>query len=155
MRVLGLDHGEARCGCAVSDPTGTIATPLGVVTRPDTAAGLDRLARLVHEEQASLVVVGLPLTLGGEEKAQAQHARKFAERLGRALAVPVTLYDERLTTVLAERKDGAGTKRSHADSRAAAHLLESYLAARRAGVVPSPEDGPPARPDGQGVRPRG
>jgi putative Holliday junction resolvase len=123
-RILALDHGEARCGCAMSDPSGTLATPLPAVERPDTESGLEALARLVAEHAAERVVVGLPLTLAGDEGDQAERARTFAVRLGRRLSVPVELHDERLTTRLAERSGG----RSAADSRAAAHLLESYLA---------------------------
>jgi putative pre-16S rRNA nuclease len=123
-RILALDHGDARCGCAVSDPTGTLATPLSSVERPDTSRGLRALAELVDEHAAELVVVGLPLTLAGEEGEQAARARAFAEALGRRVSVPVELYDERLTTRLAEQAGGG----ADADSRAAAHLLESYLA---------------------------
>ncbi len=128
-RILALDHGSARCGCAISDPSGTLATPLGAVVRPDTKKGLGALARLVEEHGAELVIVGLPLTMRGEEGEQAGEARAFAQRLKRRLTVPVELHDERLTTKLAERSAGSGD----ADSRAAAHLLESYLAAHSAG----------------------
>ena len=130
MRVLALDHGSARCGVAVSDPTGTLATPLPVVERPDTKKGLAAVARLVDELGAERVVVGLPLTLAGDEGRQAAEARTFAEKLERKVSVPVELHDERLTTRLAERTGGEGD----ADSRAAAHLLDSYLARTRAGV---------------------
>jgi putative Holliday junction resolvase len=123
-RILALDHGEARCGCAVSDPSGTLATPLPAVERPDTSRGLAALARLVEEQAAERVVVGLPRTLAGGEGEQAERARVFAERLEGRVSVPVELHDERLTTRLAERTGGA----ADADSRAAAHLLESYLA---------------------------
>ena len=126
MRVLALDHGEARCGCAVSDPTGTLATPLTSVERPDTRKGLARVAELVTELGAEAVVVGLPLTLGGEEGGQAARARAFAERLDQKVSVPVEVYDERLTTRMAEATGTGGDS----DSRAAAHLLETYLAAR-------------------------
>ena len=130
MRILALDHGSARCGVAVSDPTGTLATPLGAVERPDTKRGLAALARLVEEQGVERVLVGLPLTMRGEEGEQAQRARTFAERLERRVSVPVELHDERLTTRLAERTGGEGD----ADSRAAAHLLDSYLARTRAGT---------------------
>lgn len=130
MRVLALDHGSARCGVAVSDPTGTLATPLPVVERPDTKKGLAAVAGLVKEVGAERVVVGLPLTLAGDEGHQAAEARTFAEKLERKVSVPVELHDERLTTRLAERTGGEGD----ADSRAAAHLLDSYLARTRAGV---------------------
>ncbi|HEY8771399.1 MAG TPA: Holliday junction resolvase RuvX [Thermoleophilaceae bacterium] len=123
-RVLALDHGEARCGCALSDPSGTLATPLEAVERPDSDAGLDALARMAAEHEVELVLVGLPLTLAGEEGHQAARAREFAQALGRRVSVPVELHDERLTTRLAERDGG----RASSDSRAAAHLLESYLA---------------------------
>jgi putative Holliday junction resolvase len=124
-RVLALDHGSARCGCALSDPSGTLATPLAAVARPDEPAGLDELVRLVAERGVERVVVGLPLTLAGREGEQAGRARAFARALGERLGVPVELCDERLTTRLAERSGGAGD----ADSRAAAHLLEGWLAA--------------------------
>src|SRR5690606_3433758 len=95
-RVLALDHGEARCGCALSDPSGTLATPLGTVERPDTRKGLARVAALVAEHAAERVVVGLPLTLRGEEGEQARRAREFARRLEERVDVPVELWDERL-----------------------------------------------------------
>jgi putative Holliday junction resolvase len=123
VRILALDHGEARCGVAVSDPSGTLATPLGAVERPESDAGLDAVVRLVEKQGVERVVVGLPLTLRGEEGEQARRARAFAEALERKVSVPVELYDERLTTQLAERGGGA----ADADSRAAAHLLDSYL----------------------------
>jgi putative Holliday junction resolvase len=128
-RILALDHGSARCGCAISDPSGTVATPLDVVVRPDSKRGLAAIVRVVQEHGAERVVVGLPLTLKGEEGTQAAAARTFAERLERRLNIPVELHDERLTTRLAERTGGS----ENADSRAAAHLLESYLARPSAG----------------------
>jgi putative holliday junction resolvase len=130
MRVLALDHGAARCGCAISDPSGTLATPLPVVERPDTKKGLARIAALARDRGVERIVVGLPLTLSGDEGSQAGEARTFAERLARKVPVPVELHDERMTTRLAERIGGEGD----ADSRAAAHLLESYLARARAGT---------------------
>jgi putative Holliday junction resolvase len=128
MRVLALDHGEARCGCAVSDPSGTLATPLDVVERPDTRKGLNRVAALADELAAERIVVGLPLTLAGEEGEQAAAARQFADNLRTRVRVPVDLYDERLTTRMAAATGGSAAE----DSVAAAHLLESYLAARAA-----------------------
>jgi putative holliday junction resolvase len=123
-RVLALDFGEARCGCAVSDPTGTVVTPIGAVERADTRRGLGRLAAIVREREAERVVVGLPLSLSGEEGQQAARTREFASRLAERIEVPVTFHDERLTTRQAERSGGS----ADADSRAAAHLLEAYLA---------------------------
>ena len=113
---------------AVSDPTGELVTPLDVVERPDTRRGLAALAAVVRERGAELVLVGLPLTLAGEEGEQARAARAFADRLARAITVPVEMYDERMTTRMADRAGGEAA----ADSRAAAHLLESWLQSRRA-----------------------
>jgi putative Holliday junction resolvase len=125
MRVLALDAGEARCGCAVCDPSGTVVTPLEVVPQPDTKRGLDTLARLVIEREIEQIVVGLPLTMRGEEGDQARWTRRFAERLAERVEVPLVMHDERLTTRQAERTGGT----AEADSRAAAHLLESFLMA--------------------------
>jgi putative holliday junction resolvase len=126
MRVLALDHGAARCGVAVSDPTGTLATPVGIVERPDSKRGLERIAALVREHQAGCVVVGLPLSLSGGDSAQTAQARAFADRLRQRLEVPVELYDERFTTTLAQRAPGAAAE----DARAAAVLLEGWLEAQ-------------------------
>jgi putative Holliday junction resolvase len=125
VRVLALDYGSARCGCAISDPTGVLATPLDPVLRPGTKAGLQRLGALVSELDVTRVVVGLPLSLSGKDSAQTVETRAFADGLQRVLTVPVELYDERLTTALASRMGG----RSSEDSRAAAHLLETWLIA--------------------------
>jgi putative holliday junction resolvase len=124
MRVLALDYGRARCGCAVSDPTGVLATPLEPVLGPASRRGLARLRGLVAELDAELVLVGLPLSLSGGDSDQTAEARTFADTLAGALPVPVELYDERFTTRLAERTPG----RASEDSRAAAHLLEGWLA---------------------------
>ena len=132
MRVLALDYGSARCGVAVSDPTGVLATPLEPVTRANTRKGLDRLRTVVRETGAERVVVGLPLRLSGGDSAQTEEARAFAERLRARLgeAVPVELYDERFTTTIAQRS-GVDPRASE-DSRAAAVLLEDWLAAQSA-----------------------
>ena len=125
-RVLALDYGSARCGCAVSDPTLTLATPIEAVELPRSRRGLARLRALVAELGVGSVVVGLPLSLSGGESAQTVEAREFAAELSRVLGVPVELYDERFTTAIAARGGGAGSE----DSRAAAVLLEGWLAAR-------------------------
>ena len=138
MRALALDYGAARCGVAISDPTGTLATPLDAVVRPGSKAGLAEIVALVRERGVETVVVGLPLTLAGEESAQTAEARTFADRVREAVApVPVELYDERLTTAQARRTGGASSE----DSRAAAHLLEAWLAAREARGEPPGADG--------------
>jgi putative Holliday junction resolvase len=130
MRVLALDYGSARCGAAVSDPTGVLATPLEPVLAPGTRKGRARVRELVRETGAERVLVGLPLSLSGDDSEQTREVREFAAGLQDAVAVPVELYDERYTTRMAERTGG----RASEDSRAAAHLLEGWLAAR-AGVV--------------------
>jgi putative holliday junction resolvase len=134
--VLALDYGSARCGCAVSDPSGTIVTPIDPVERPATRRGLARLRALVEEREAELVVVGLPLSLDGGDSEQTRETREFAGRLETVLGegVPVELYDERFTTRMAQRSaQGTGSARTSEDSRAAAHLLESWLAAAAGG----------------------
>jgi putative Holliday junction resolvase len=130
VRVLALDYGSARCGCAVSDPTGTIVTPLATIERVASGRGLARLAELVAELGAERIVVGLPLSLDGGDSEQTRETRRFAETLQRRLpgGIPVELYDERFTTRLAQRVPGQ--PRASEDSLAAAHLLEGWLAAR-------------------------
>jgi putative Holliday junction resolvase len=125
-RVVALDYGSARCGVAVSDPTGTLATPLEPVLRPGTRKGFNRVLAAIREQAPATVVVGLPLSLSGRDSAQTAEARAFAERLATALTLPVELYDERFTTALAQQRPGAAAE----DSRAAAVLLEDWLAAR-------------------------
>jgi putative holliday junction resolvase len=127
LRVIALDYGSARCGVAVSDPSGTLATPLEPVLRPGTKRGLQRLTALVAELGAERVVVGLPVSLSGGDSAQTREARAFAERLRTVIEVPVELYDERFTTSLAQSVGGA----SSLDSRAAAVLLDEWLTVAR------------------------
>jgi putative Holliday junction resolvase len=125
VKVVALDYGSARTGVAVSDPTGTIARPLGVVERAASKDGLEHVARIVREQDAERVVVGLPLTLRGEHGAQARETDAFVEALRTALDVPVESYDERFTTGLAAADAHAEAPE---DARAAAHLLSTYLA---------------------------
>jgi putative holliday junction resolvase len=127
MRVLALDYGSARCGCALSDPTGTIVTPIEPVMRPTTQRGLAAIVRLAGERDVERVVVGLPLSLSGSDTEQTRETREFAAMLAARLGeqVPVELYDERFTTRLAGRIEHATTSE---DSRAAAILLEDWLA---------------------------
>ena len=124
MKVLALDYGRARTGVAVSDPTGTIARPVGVVERARTEDGLARLAELILEHDVERVVVGLPLTLRGERGEQARETEDFVQTLAAVTEVPVTTFDERFTTDLAEQTPADAEE----DARAAAHLLSSYLA---------------------------
>jgi putative Holliday junction resolvase len=130
MRVLALDYGSARCGCALSDPTGTIVTPIEPVLRPGSKRGLAAIVQLVGEREVQRVVVGLPLSLSGQDTEQTRETREFAERLARRLGeeVPLELHDERFTTRMAQRLDGPAS--ASEDSRAAAHMLESWMAAQ-------------------------
>jgi putative Holliday junction resolvase len=127
MRVLALDHGTARIGCAISDPSGTLATPLPVIEPPEPRS----VAELAAKYEVERVVVGLPLHLSGEEGAQVALVRTFCGELEAVLDVPVETYDERLTTRMAEasKREGAAAA---PDSLAAAHLLQAYLAGRAA-----------------------
>jgi putative Holliday junction resolvase len=127
VRVLALDHGTVRIGCAISDPTGTLSTPLPTIEPPEARA----VAELVAEHGVERVVVGLPLHLSGEEGSQAALARTFCSELEAILPVPVETYDERLTSRMADASRRAGASASR-DSIAAAHLLEAYLAGRAA-----------------------
>lgn len=124
MRILALDHGEARVGAAACDPTETIATPVGVLS-PDPA----EVAPLVASAGAEMVVVGMPVTLSGDEGPQARSARAYAAELEKLLDIPVTTYDERLTTRMASSSARAGAG-APSDALAAAHLLESFLLSR-------------------------
>jgi putative transcription antitermination factor YqgF len=117
VKILALDYGSARTGVAVSDPTWTVARPVGVVERAASAAGLRKLRSIVEEEAAEQVVVGMPYTLRGERGEQARETEEFVAALRSAVVVPVVCFDERFTSVLAEGDD----------AKAAAHLLLSYL----------------------------
>jgi putative Holliday junction resolvase len=125
VRVLALDYGAARCGCAISDPTGVVVRPLPVIEPPDPRV----VAELVDTHAVDVVVVGLPVGLRGQEGVQVGRARGFRDEVAHLVHVPVETYDERLTTKLAQRTVRAGASAPE-DSIAAAHILESYLQAR-------------------------
>ena len=127
-RVLALDYGSARCGCAVSDPTGTLASPLEPILRPGTRKGIRRIVTLAEELGVRRIVVGLPLSLSGADSAQTTETREWTEWLRRLVApTPVSLFDERFTTKLAAAAGGSASE----DSRAAAVLLGDWLARER------------------------
>lgn len=130
-RVLALDHGRARTGVAVSDPTGTVAAPLPAIARVDSREGRARLDALIAELAPERILVGEPRLLSGRRGEQARAARSFAERLRARVEAPVELVDERLSTVEAERRRRESGARADLDSLAACVLLESYLSARR------------------------
>jgi putative Holliday junction resolvase len=125
MRILAIDHGGARAGTAVCDPSATIVRPLEVVSPPEPA----ELARVAERVGAELIVVGLPVSLDGSEGEQASRARQFAAALASLTELPIETYDERLTTRMAAASARGGAD-APADALAAAHLLESYLRAR-------------------------
>ena len=136
MRLIGLDVGEARIGVAVSDPTGTLASAREVLSRRPEAQALEAIAQLVEEEEAQSIIVGLPRSLNGELHGQASLVQAFAELLRKHVPVPVYFWDERLSTVAAEREmRAAGAKRERRrtmiDAVAAAIILQSYLDAQR------------------------
>jgi putative Holliday junction resolvase len=123
VKVLALDYGSARTGVAVSDPTGTVARPLGVVARAATERGLAEIVALARREHVERIVVGMPVTLRGERGEQAEETERFVETLRAVTDLPVETYDERFTTRLAARSGGQAPE----DAVAAAHLLTGYL----------------------------
>ena len=147
-RVLAVDWGERRVGIAVSDPQGVIATGLTTLQVNGEEQAVARVAEVVREQEAELVVVGMPLLMSGERGEAAEAAQRFADRLGRRTGVPVDTYDERLTSALSARRlREVGVRTGHAKARvdqgAAVALLESYLQrlASRAGDAGPAEPG--------------
>jgi putative Holliday junction resolvase len=126
---MALDHGSARTGVALSDPSGTIATPLPAILRVGARRGRRELQRLIVEREVDRIVVGLPIGLQGHDTDQTREARGFAAALQELVGpgVPVELYDERFTTRLAQLAGGEADE----DSRAAAVLLEEWLRLHR------------------------
>lgn len=136
MRTLGLDIGSVRIGVAVSDPDGRIASPIAVLDARDLGRAVHELAEYAEDYEIEQVVVGLPLTLGGEEGPQATEIRAVGERLSRELAVPVEYHDERHSSAEAQRRmreAGLSEKeqRGSVDKVAAAIVLQSWLDTQR------------------------
>ncbi len=136
QRTLGLDVGSRRIGVALSDASGTLATPLTTITAVPQAQALERIGRLCVEHEVVEIVVGLPLTLRGEVGPQAETVQKFAEALGQSIALPIQFFDERLTTAAAEQQlRDLGMKpekrKLQIDQVAAAIILQDYLDQRR------------------------
>jgi len=132
MRALAFDIGERRVGVAVSDPTGTVATPLVVLDARSLARDGAPLRRLVEDYEPTLLVVGMPLTMAGEEGPQAAIVKATVRRLLEPLGIPVAYHDERLSSTAANRamaEAGADEKarRGSVDMVAASLLLQSYL----------------------------
>lgn len=134
-RILALDYGERRIGLALSDPTRTIGYPLTtLVRRAGKRPPWAEIKRLVEENEVTELVVGLPLTLAGEESEWTRSVRGFGEQLGRRTGLPVRMVDERLTSVEAEqavRSSGLRRKqresKERVDATAAALILQSFL----------------------------
>lgn len=137
MRTLGLDIGEKRIGVAVSDPSGRVATPLSVLDARDVTADIAPLLRIVEDYEVQRLVVGLPLTMSGEEGPQARDVKRVAMVFSQRLGMAVAYQDERLTSKVAERamsEAGVGSRarRGRVDMAAAALLLQVYLDAENA-----------------------
>jgi putative Holliday junction resolvase len=136
-RVLGVDVGTARVGLALSDPTGTLASPLETLRRAKNKSDIDRLAALVVEHEVTEVVVGEPVHLSGASGASAQDASDYAQELAdRIPDVPVILIDERLSTVTAAshlRESGIDSRKQRPviDQAAAVVILQQFLDSRR------------------------
>ena len=136
VRALGVDPGSKRIGLAVSDLSGTIASPLTVLRRSRSKQhDLHELARIAREEEAEVIVIGLPLNMDGSRGKAADAAVAEARRLATLVDVPVELHDERLTTVTADRDMMAAglnaiERRQVVDKVAAAIMLQSWLDAR-------------------------
>lgn len=134
-RVMALDVGERRVGVAVSDPSGTLATPHTVIQRRSKAEDFAVVARLVAELGVELVVVGLPLTLDGEMGPQARRVTRYAQALAETLDVRVEFHDERYSTVTADEllMESGRKRRIPIDAAAAAVILQDFLESQRAG----------------------
>ena len=135
-RILGVDLGARRVGVALSDPGGVMASPYEVIDRNKVDLPA-RLAEIIEEEGVERVVVGLPLSLSGQEGPAAASARAEVEKMQGVVTVPIELFDERLTTVSAERpmmemKMRADARRRVVDKVAAAVMLQAWLDARSA-----------------------
>lgn len=133
-RALGIDHGEARIGLAISDELGMLAHPLETITVKD-AEPLARIAAVVAEKSVTHIVIGLPKNMDGTAGPAAQKVREFADKLRERVACPIQLWDERLTTVAAQRalhEAGRNTKQSRAviDQAAAQIILQAWLDAQ-------------------------
>lgn len=131
-RVMALDLGEKRIGIAISDPTRMIASPHIVLNRRSRADDFARYRALIREQAVTLVVIGLPITLGGQEGQRAAWMRDYAEELGHSIDVPIVFWDESLTTIAATEALHAQGRRGRklkdrVDAVAAALILQSYL----------------------------
>jgi putative Holliday junction resolvase len=137
MRILGIDYGRSRIGLAISDPSGMLAQSLTVIRRESDEQAAQEVARIADEQAAEALVVGLPRNMDGSLGERAEQCRAFAERLAAVTGLAVEMYDERLTTMAAERMliaadMGRRRRRQVVDKLAAALMLQGYLDRRRA-----------------------
>ena len=135
-RMLGLDFGERRIGVAASDPLGITAQVVTVIERGSLAEDVAAIGEIAEKRGAGKIVLGLPLNMDGSVGPQARRVRRFAGRLRRELGMEVVLWDERLSTVEAERvlveaDESRSARRQVRDGVAAAVILQSYLEAQR------------------------
>jgi len=133
MRTLAIDVGEKRIGIAISDEAGEIALPLDTLTRGDSLPDdLRKIAAIAHSREAEKIVIGLPTSLSGQPGPAAEQMAEFAAALRQVTPAEVVLWDERLTTVIAEKAMLAADvkrrqRRQHVDKVAAILILQSYL----------------------------
>ena len=135
-RVLAVDLGTRRLGLALSDPSGTLAAPLLTIAHRDRQSDLSQIVRVADAHQVERIVVGCPRNMDGTSGSAALRAEAFASALRRMVRTPVEMWDERLTTVSAERMLVASNvprsrRRGMRDQVAAAFILQAYLDARR------------------------
>jgi putative Holliday junction resolvase len=140
VRILAIDPGTVRLGLALSDPSGTIAQPLSVLARRSEPEDLKALTELVERHEVGMIVIGLPRMMNGRLEAAALQAQAFGAQVARATGRPVAYWDERLTSVAAERyliEQGKrrSKRRQEIDRMAATLLLQGYLD-YRAGRAP-------------------
>jgi putative Holliday junction resolvase len=141
MRIVGLDVGERRIGVAVADEGVRVALPVAVVERSELPADLDAIARLVQEQGAEAVVIGLPISLDGSLGSQAEAVKAFGQDLAARLSLPIEYWDERLSSVEAQRRLASAGHRgpkakARLDAAAAAIVLQSYLDAQASRSAP-------------------
>ncbi|MBT1279784.1 Holliday junction resolvase RuvX [Thermoanaerobacter sp. CM-CNRG TB177] len=133
MRIMGLDVGDKRIGIAISDLSGTIAQGLTTIKRSSNKKDFERIKQIINEYEVGMIIVGLPKNMNGTLGPQGQKVVRFVEHLKKAFSIPIILWDERLTTVEAERvliekADISRAKRKEViDKLAAVLILQNYL----------------------------
>jgi putative Holliday junction resolvase len=140
MKVLGLDLGEKRIGVATGDTVSKIAFPVSTISTSELLAGGSALRVLIEDHEPELLVIGLPLSLSGEENQQAKHVRSLAERIAAQTGLPLVYQDERLSSSEARRilREGGCTEREmrgKIDMIAASLVLQAYFEAAENGAV--------------------